>query len=58
VIHPRSDFEDNSDYNSYKKLVQGGYSAREAWKEYQNYLTWMESIRLGEDGPYDGVFGD
>ena len=57
-LHPRGDFEDVDDFNSYKRFVQGGLSAREAWKEDQKYLNAMDSIAMGEDGPYDGPFGD
>ena len=59
-LHPRDNFEDLQDYNTYKKLVQGGMSARRAWKEYQYYLNHdldpVYGTRLMEniyEGPYE-----
>ena len=59
-LHPRGDFANADDYNKYKKLVQGGMSARKAWKEYQYYLNHdlhpEFKTRLLEDGPYEGPY--
>ena len=51
-LHPRGDFVLEKDYNIYKKLVQGGMSAREACKQYQYHLGKEVPNSIQDVQPY------
>ena len=51
-LHPKGDFVLEKDYNIYKKLVQGGMSAREAWKQYQYHLGKEVPNSIQDVQPY------
>lgn len=58
-LHPRSHFAREVDYNKYKKLIQGGYSARSAWREYIIHLEGVSDdvLEPNDRGAYPGESG-